>query len=193
MPDPTDHMADHVRETVEEIIAVHAEHYRAHGRLQRLTDRLTAALARPVFLAVLVVVIGAWLLSNGLFMGEGRAIDPPPFAMLELAATLAALVFAILILVTQRREDALAERRAQLTLELAMLGERKTAKVIALLEELRRDMPSIADRVDPESEAMAAPADARAVLTALEADAGDHGQRHARPSGKRGKGARPSR
>jgi len=47
----------------------------------------------------------------------------------------------------------------QVTLELAILSEQKTAKVIQLLEESRRDNPLIRDRVDQEAEAMAQPAD----------------------------------
>ena len=74
----------------------------------------------------------------------------------------------MLILASQRREDQLAERRDQLTLELAILGEQKTAKVIALLEEFRRDNPRTPDRVDPEATAMAQPADPSYLIAAIE-------------------------
>jgi uncharacterized membrane protein len=52
-------------------------------------------------------------------------------------------------------------------LELAILSEQKTAKVIQLLEEFRRDNPMIRDRVDYEAEAMAQPADPQSVLAAI--------------------------
>jgi uncharacterized membrane protein len=51
-----------------------------------------------------------------------------------------------------RREYQLAQLREQLTLELAILSEQKTAKVIQLLEESRRDNPHIRNRVDQEAE-----------------------------------------
>jgi uncharacterized membrane protein len=73
----------------------------------------------------------------------------------------------VIILTTQRRADSLASLRAQLTLELAILGEQKTAKVIDLLEEHRRDNPLIANRHDPEASDMAKPADPEAVLEAI--------------------------
>ena len=44
----------------------------------------------------------------------------------------------ILIYAAQRREDKLSELREQLTLELALSSEQKTAKVIELLEEPAR-------------------------------------------------------
>jgi hypothetical protein len=48
-----------------------------------------------------------------------------------------------------------------------MLIDPKLSKVIELLEEGRRDNPSIADRVDDEAAAMSVPSDARAVLDAI--------------------------
>jgi hypothetical protein len=62
----------------------------------------------------------------------------------------------------------LADRRARLILELALLADKKSAKIIALLEEMRRDQPGIADRVDAESDAMAVPADPTSVLAAID-------------------------
>jgi uncharacterized membrane protein len=73
----------------------------------------------------------------------------------------------VLILVTQQREDQLAQHREHLILELALLGEQKTAKVIELLEESRRDNPLIRNRVDQEAEDMAQPADPQEVLDAI--------------------------
>jgi uncharacterized membrane protein len=61
----------------------------------------------------------------------------------------------------------LASCREQLTLDLAILGEQKSAKIIELLEELRRDDPTIRNRVDHDAAAMSAPADPQAVLDAI--------------------------
>ena len=71
----------------------------------------------------------------------------------------------ILILSTQRRADQLAELREQMTLELASVTERKVAKVIELIEELRRDSPTLKNRTDHGS-----PADVRAHKSRRSAD-----------------------
>jgi uncharacterized membrane protein len=81
--------------------------------------------------------------------------------------SLVSLYIVVLILATQRREYQLAQLREQLTLELAILSEQKTAKVIQLLEESRRDNPLIRNRVDQEADAMAQPADPKSVLDAI--------------------------
>ena len=71
------------------------------------------------------------------------------------------------ILSTQRRAGELASHREQLTLELATLAEQKSAKTISLLEVLRRDSPTLPDRVDDDADAMAASADPGSVLQAI--------------------------
>jgi hypothetical protein len=52
-----------------------------------------------------------------------------PFYWMQGAVALAALYMTVFILATQRREDELADRHEQLTLELAMLSEQKAAKL----------------------------------------------------------------
>ena len=74
---------------------------------------------------------------------------------------------ATLILTTQRREDRLADHRAQLILELSIANDQKIAKIIGLLEESRRDNPAITDRVDDQAAAMSNPSDTEAVLAAI--------------------------
>jgi uncharacterized membrane protein len=81
--------------------------------------------------------------------------------------SLAALYMTVLILATQRRENELTSHHEHLTLELAILSEQKTAKVIALLEELRQDHPDIHDRVDREAVALSEPADTQSVLDTI--------------------------
>jgi uncharacterized membrane protein len=61
----------------------------------------------------------------------------------------------------------LASHHEHLTLELAILSERKTAKIISLLEELRQDHPDIQDRIDDEAAAMPEPADPQSVLETI--------------------------
>jgi uncharacterized membrane protein len=82
-----------------------------------------------------------------------------------------ALYVTLFILTTQRRDDELASYREQLTLELAILGEQKAAKIISLIEELRRDDPTLRNRVDEVAAAMSIPADPQVVLDAIKESA----------------------
>ena len=158
----------HIEETIQSIARLHAEH-RANATLhQRAVDRITSLLSRPVFIAVLTIVVVGWVSLNGVAASLGyRPLDPPPFPWLSGASSLASLYLVVLILTTQRRDDRLNQRREQLNLELAILGEQKTAKVVALLEELRRDSPAVRDRIDKQADVMARPADPQSVIDAI--------------------------
>ena len=74
-----------------------------------------------------------------------------------------------MILMTQRHDDEMATRREQITLELAILSEQKSSKIIALLEEFRRNDPNQSNQRDKVAEALAEPADAQVVLDAIRA------------------------
>ncbi len=162
-------LADHVEKSVQAIAEVHRQHERGAGPLQRIVEQTTAVLARPATIAIIVGVVVCWMAFNAWIVTHGgHAPDPPPFGWLELAATVGGFLFAALILATQKREDLIEKQRSQLTLELALLSEQKTAKLIALIEEIRRDSPSLADRIDAESDAMSQPADAQSMLDAIE-------------------------
>ena len=158
----------HIEETVRAIADLNADHHRQASDLQRTVDRLTALVGQPRFILGLTAAVLLWTGLNVLApVLRLPAADPPPFAWLGLAVSLGALYVTALILSTQRRENALAQLREQLTLELAILSEQKAAKVIELLEALRRDSPHLPDRYDPKAEAMSTPADPGSVLEAI--------------------------
>ena len=48
-----------------------------------------------------------------------------------------------------------------------LLAEHKVAKLIALVEELRRDLPMVRDRIDREADAMQEAVDPNAMIEAL--------------------------
>ena len=159
----------HIEVTVQAIARLHATHRASATPLQRLVERLTARAGRPAFVALLTVVVVAWMTLNVVLVAVGRTpLDAPPFFWLQGAVALTALYMTVLILTTQRREDEFTALREQLTLELAILSEQKSAKIIALLEELRRDHPQIHDRDDAEAQALSTPADPNAVLEAIQ-------------------------
>ena len=173
---PEMNFPDHVGKAVRSVTQLHSEH---HGRTtspQRAVNNIAAVVGRPWFIALVGFVVVAWAAANLIAARlGGEAIDPPPFAWLEVAATLFSLLLVVLLLVAQRHEDELNAHRDTLTLELAILSEHKIAKVIQLLEELRRDSPHVQDRDDPQARQMSEPADAGSVRVLWRGD-GDGSQ-----------------
>ena len=158
----------HIEDTLRAIAKLHADHRDEAGPLQRAVDRATAWIGRPRFMAGMTALVALWIVGNALaHMFTASAWDPPPFGWLQGSVSLMALYVTLFILTTQRRDDELAGHREQLTLELAIIGEQKSAKIIALLEEMRRDSPYLHDRLDVEASVMAVAADPQAVLDAI--------------------------
>jgi uncharacterized membrane protein len=154
--------------TIEATARLHAEHRSQATPFQRFTEGLTARAGQSAFVAWLTVAVLSWIgLNFGLIALGHQPLDAPPFAWMDCVMSVAALYMTVLILSTQRRDDELASHREQLALELAILGDRKSAKIIDLLEELRRDHPSIVNRIDREAHAMSTPNDPQTVLTAM--------------------------
>jgi uncharacterized membrane protein len=155
----------HIKETIGTITQLHTEHHQNASTFQQAIDRVTNLLRHPWFIGVLTLAVISWI---GLNFMAGRfgyqSVDPPPFVALASGVSLASFYMMVLILVTQRRDDRLALHREQLILELVISSEQKTAKVIGLLEEFRRDDPLIGDRIDPEADVMAKPANPSSVL-----------------------------
>ena len=162
-------LPDHISQQVDTIAALHARGESEVSIHQRLIEKVTAFLGRPLFLNLTIAAIAVWIFLNIPANRPNLApFDPPPFPLLAWLVSTGGLLLTIVVLITQNRQARLAERRAQLDLQVNLLSEQKIAKVIALMEELRRDMPSVPNRHDPEAEAMSEAANPHAVLDALE-------------------------
>ena len=152
------------------VAELHAKAELEVDKHQRRIETVTAALGRPRtlygMLAVVVVWIGYNVAAPALRLPR---FDPPPFMWLESVVGLMALLMTTMVLTTQNRQGKLAARRALLDLHVNLMSEQKVAKLIALLEELRRDMPSVDNRHDPQAEVMSQPMDPHSTIAKIEA------------------------
>ncbi len=159
---------DPIGQNIDAVVALHNFAEQQVDPHQRKVETLTAWLGRPQFFYGILVGVSMWMMVNGLAAHYGRHWDDPPFAWLQGAAGLGGLLMTTVVLITQNRQGKLAERREQLDLQMSMLAEQRTAKIIDLLEELRRDMPSVRNRIDLEAEALTKTVDPHEVLATLE-------------------------
>ncbi len=155
---------------VESVASIRARTELRLDRHQRMMEVLTAALGRPRTVYATLSMVGGWVVFNGVtskLLGW-QTIDPPPFFWLQGVVALSALLMTTLVLITANRQTRNAEERSHLDLQVNLLAEHKVAKLIALVEELRRDLPMVPDRIDREADAMQKAVDPHAMLAALE-------------------------
>lgn len=166
---PTAPLPDPINENIEAVIELHARAEKKVHPHQRAVESVTAFFGRPQFLFTILLIIALWVTPNLLPRRFGiKRFDPPPFDWLERCITLGSFLMTAGVLIKQTRQEKLAEQRSQLNLQLNLLSEKKIAKLIALVEELRSDHPNLKQRHDPEAEAMKQAADPHFVLDALE-------------------------
>ena len=147
------------------------EHVSEAGFLQKAIDRATAIAGFPGFLIGFTVAIGAWMLLNVAAPSFNLTPpDPPPFRWLQGGIGIFAAYAVLLILSTQRRQDRLVSQLERLLVEMAVVSDEKSSKIISLIEEERRDDPGIKDRQDPEADRLSEPLDHASVLKAIQDD-----------------------
>jgi uncharacterized membrane protein len=163
-------MPEHVGHNIQTIAALFAKAERRVGRHQLVIERVTDVLGRPGTAYVFTVAVVVWTVANGFAGRFGvRPVDPPPFQWLQGVACIAAVLMTVTILTTQNRAAKLARQRAYLDLQVNLIAEEKIAKLVSLIEELRRDLPSVKDRTDTLADAMKEAVDLHAVANELEA------------------------
>ena len=166
---PVPDAPDPINANIDAVVALHAFAEQQVDTHQRTVESLTAWLGRPQFFYGILVGVSLWMLVNSLAPLLGwKQRDDPPFFWMQGAIGLGALLMTTVVLITQNRQGKLAERREQLDLQMSLLTEQRTAKIIDLLEELRRDMPSVRNRVDLEAEALTKTVDPHEVLATFE-------------------------
>lgn len=162
-------MAEHARQGLESVAVLHERMQQSVGRHHRVIEHATTQIGQPRVLYVIVSGAVLWMLWNVLARHWGLPCpDPPPFAGLECAVSISALVLTTMVLTTQNRHARAAESRSHLELQVSLLGEQRMAKLIELVEELRRDLPNVRNRVDPVANDMKAPVDPNELVDAIE-------------------------
>jgi uncharacterized membrane protein len=159
-----------VSEDIESVASIRARAQQRLGKHQRMMEVLTAALGKPRTVYLTLSIVVAWVALNGVApkLFGWHSIDPPPFFWLQGMIALSALLMTTLVLITANRQTRNAEERSHLDLQVNLLAEHKVAKLIGLVEELRRDLPMVRNRVDREADVMQEAVDPHAMLDALE-------------------------
>ncbi|MEH2139644.1 DUF1003 domain-containing protein [Nostoc sp.] len=159
-------LPDPIAKNIEAIISLHTQEVRDIPAHQRILEAIATFFGRSAFMYSLLLILALWIFGS--FFQRLLPFNLPPFSWSNQGLDAAALVISTGVLVRQTRQENFAEQRAQLMLQLNLLSEQKIAKIIALLEELRTDLPDVVNRHDSEAQLMQEPTDPIAVLEALQ-------------------------
>ena len=169
MRQPIESELDQISKNIEAVQGFYIREEQRISPSQRVLERIGGLTGQPGYLGFILIFVALWMLANVVMRRFGMAgFDPAPFFWLQGIVGLGALLTATVVLTKQNRLAKLAEQRAHLDLKVTLLTEQKTAKLIHLLEELRRDLPNVRDRHDPEATALQKAMNPDRVLAALD-------------------------
>jgi len=170
---PFESERDQISQNIEAVLEFYAREEQKISRSQRILERISHFIGQPVFLGFILLFVALWMLANAILRQSGWGeFDPAPFFWLQGIVGLGALLTATVVLIKQNRLARLEEQRAHLDLKVTLLTEQKAAKLIDLLEELRRDLPNVRNRHDPEAAELKHSMNPDLVLAALDERAG---------------------
>ena len=146
----------------------YARHEAEATRGQRLFEKISLFLGTPRYVGANLVGAVLWMAWNFAAPGLGfDQWDEPPFFWLQGFIALNAFVISTAVLIRQNRMSSLANHHAHLDLQVNLLAEEKSSKIISMLEELRRDLPNVRNKVDEEAAELSKPTDTEAVLNII--------------------------
>ena len=162
-------LSDHIDQNIETVVALQRREWESTSVSQRRVESIGRFIGRPVYLVALLCLVVGWIVANITLASVGkRPWDPTPFELLDGLLTLIALVTTTIVLIAQNRQSRLEQQHTHLGLQVNLLTEQKVTKLIHLIEELRKDMPMVRDREDPQAMALQERADANHVISAIE-------------------------
>jgi uncharacterized membrane protein len=166
---PLDCERDQISQNLAAVLEYYAREEQKISHSQRILERISEFVGRASFLGIILIFVTLWMLANIILRTLGAAeFDPAPFFWLQGIVGVGALLTATVVLTKQNRLAKLAEHRAHLDLKVTLLTEQKAAKLIDLLEELRRDLPNVKNRHDSAAVALQQSMNPDRVLAALD-------------------------
>ena len=141
----------------------------------RIADSITRFTGSMTFVYVHVVIFGLWIVIN---LGWLPIVPPfdDTFVVLAMIASVEAIFLSTFVLISQNRMAALAEKRAELDLQVSLLAEHEVTRLITLTSEIAAKL-GIDAAHDPELDELAQDVAPEKVLQKMEQTERDAGSK----------------
>ena len=160
-------LTDTLAENIERLTARRRREAAQASWSDRLAGRITAFTGSMLFVAIHLVGFGAWISWN---LWGSPKFDPS-FVVLAMIASVEAIFLSTFVLISQNRQAAAADRRADLDLHISLLAEHEISRLAELVARIAERLDVRADRADLEE--IRLDVEPERVLDALEQRADD--------------------
>ena len=139
------------QKNISAVSAMEHEALASRSNGQRLGDLIARSAGQMWFIVGHAVWFGVWIALNCGLINGLRPFDPFPFQFLTFVVSLEAIFLSLFILMSQNRSSNQADARAHLDLQINLLSEQESTKMLQMLRRLCRHH-GLADASDPEVE-----------------------------------------
>jgi len=131
-----DSLPSFISENIDAIIDSEQAANRRRSRGEVIYEFVGASIGTWNFVAFQLIGTILWVVINAGLITPVRPFDPFPFPILGQIIALEAVLMTAFVLMKQNRMSKLADRRAHLGLQINLLTERETTKIIGMLLEI---------------------------------------------------------
>ena len=166
-PPSPDSLNSALRRNIEAMRERRRQEERAAPVQEKIAARITAFTGSMRFVYVHLAIYGFWILANvGWIPGVGRW--DPTFVVLAMIASVEAIFLSTFILIVQNRMSAIADRRAELDMQVGLLAEQEVTKLVQMVADISEKL-GVEPPGSAEVEEMKRGVAPEAVLDAIEA------------------------
>jgi uncharacterized membrane protein len=105
-------------------------------RTDKLAVGMISALGSLTFLLVCIVIFTLWICWNARLIPGLQPFDPFPFATLEMAVSIFAIILSIAVLNNQNRQGLIEKVRQQVEFEINVRAESEITKMLGMLHDI---------------------------------------------------------
>ena len=132
-------MSNVVHRNINALMEVRRREEQRKTRSDQIADAITSFAGSMSFVYLHAAVFGGWAVVNAGWVPAVRRFDPT-FVILATIASVEAIFLSTFILISQNRMQKLADRRAELDLQISLLTEHELTRAIHLIDDVARRM-----------------------------------------------------
>lgn len=125
-----------VRENVRQLAEIERAARARDSRQDRAADRVTKFSGSMAFVWLHVALFALWIGGNLRIIPGLKAWDPYPFELLTMAVSLEAILLSTFVLLSQNRQQEIADSQQKLDLHMNLLAEEKATVILQMLAKI---------------------------------------------------------
>jgi len=157
-----------IQKNIDSIAELEQEFLRQRSAVACLSDRVSSIAASPLFILGHLAWFAIWIVLNTFDCAGLEHFDPYPFGFLGLCISSEAALLSMFVLMSQQRQSRQAEQWAHAGLQVGMLSEQETTKMLQMLQSISHHLGMKNVRLDRELNEMVKETPIVAVMQELE-------------------------